>query len=238
MATIKCLGSSSAGNCYILECNDEILIIELGISWKDILKGLNYDLTKVVGCVVSHQHHDHAMSIKNALKSGLDVFSCADVQSVHPQVKVALKRKKQSVGHYKIQPIPLTHIVECYGYLIEMPDGQKLVFCTDTSAIPYKFKGINHILVESNNDDDVIIDNLCDDKFSQSRSSDHMELNKTIDFLNQNYSSELQNIVLIHLSKGNIDAGKAKSRVADELGFSNVYIAETGLELELTKEEF
>lgn len=56
MATLKTLSSGSHGNSYILECGNEQLLIELGISWKDILKGLDYNLTKVRACLVSHQH--------------------------------------------------------------------------------------------------------------------------------------------------------------------------------------
>lgn len=56
MATIKTLSSGSHGNCYVLECGNEQLLIELGISWKEILKGLDYDLTKVRACLVSHRH--------------------------------------------------------------------------------------------------------------------------------------------------------------------------------------
>lgn len=54
MATLKTISSGSIGNCYILECNDESLIIELGVSWSDILKGLNYNIGKVVGTLCSH----------------------------------------------------------------------------------------------------------------------------------------------------------------------------------------
>lgn len=56
MATLKILNSGSSGNSYILECNDEILLIELGLPWKDILNGLNYSegLQKVRGCLTSH----------------------------------------------------------------------------------------------------------------------------------------------------------------------------------------
>lgn len=53
---LKCIASSSAGNCYLLEGGKEILIIELGINFKDTKKALNYDLSKVVGAVVSHAH--------------------------------------------------------------------------------------------------------------------------------------------------------------------------------------
>lgn len=51
---LKILSSGSIGNGYILECNNERLIIELGVSWGDILKGLNYKIDDVAGCIVSH----------------------------------------------------------------------------------------------------------------------------------------------------------------------------------------
>lgn len=56
MATLRCLGSSSAGNCFILECGQDILILDAGIKMSDILKSLNYDkgLMRVRGCLVTH----------------------------------------------------------------------------------------------------------------------------------------------------------------------------------------
>lgn len=54
MATLKVIGSSSSGNAYILDCKDEQLIIELGVSFREILEGLNYKLDSVVGALCSH----------------------------------------------------------------------------------------------------------------------------------------------------------------------------------------
>jgi metal-dependent hydrolase (beta-lactamase superfamily II) len=56
MAKLKCLSSNSSGNSYILECNGERLLLELGVKWQEILKGLNYKLGDVVGVLVSHSH--------------------------------------------------------------------------------------------------------------------------------------------------------------------------------------
>lgn len=54
---IKVLSSSSNGNCYILQSlQNESLIIEAGVPWKEILKELDYDLKGVVGCLISHEH--------------------------------------------------------------------------------------------------------------------------------------------------------------------------------------
>lgn len=47
---LKCLGSSSAGNCYLLTFNSgETLILDCGISIKEIKKGLNWNIKDVVG---------------------------------------------------------------------------------------------------------------------------------------------------------------------------------------------
>ena len=56
MAILRCLASGSQGNAYILESNGEQLLLELGIRWQEILKGLNYKLGDVVGVLVSHSH--------------------------------------------------------------------------------------------------------------------------------------------------------------------------------------
>lgn len=56
MARLQCLGSSSAGNCFILTCGEDILILDAGIGMKEVLKGLNYgkDFGRVRGCLVTH----------------------------------------------------------------------------------------------------------------------------------------------------------------------------------------
>ena len=77
VSRIRVISSGSCGNAYILECGNEILILGLGISWKDIVKALNFDLSKIVACVVTHQHTDHAKSIKDAIKAGFPVYSAA-----------------------------------------------------------------------------------------------------------------------------------------------------------------
>lgn len=56
MAYLKIAGSSSKDNSYILECNNEILLIEAGVSFKNkILPAINWEGGRVVGCLVSHR---------------------------------------------------------------------------------------------------------------------------------------------------------------------------------------
>lgn len=227
MGKLTILSTGSVGNAYILECDGEQLLIELGISWKEILKGLNYDISNVVACLASHIHQDHLNkgTLQNAIKGGLSVYSCQDAQTANQQVKVLENRKKTALGGFLVQPIPLEHSCENIGFLIEHKSIGKLVFCTDCTSIPYKFKNVNQFVVEANNDSEYMLENALNDEFRASSSENHMEINDTIDFLKNNISSQTQNIILIHLSTGNIHPIDARKKVQNELSFSNVYVA-------------
>lgn len=54
---VRCIGTGSSGNCYALYGNDgKILLLDLGLVRKQILRGIDFNLSDVVGCVVSHEH--------------------------------------------------------------------------------------------------------------------------------------------------------------------------------------
>ena len=72
---LKVLGSNSKGNCYLLSTSKETLIIECGIKYKDILAGLDYDLSKVVGCLVTHEHKDHSKAMQELSDNGVDIYA-------------------------------------------------------------------------------------------------------------------------------------------------------------------
>ena len=63
MAILKTIATGSSGNAYILECANETLLIELGVSWNDILKVLNFNIENVVGACVSHAHRPRPLVI-------------------------------------------------------------------------------------------------------------------------------------------------------------------------------
>ena len=68
-------GSSSSGNCYLLYDEREILILECGVPFKNINGLPFFDLEKVVGCVISHEHGDHAGRMNEFLDYGVDCLA-------------------------------------------------------------------------------------------------------------------------------------------------------------------
>ena len=54
---LKCVNTRSQnGNCYILENDTEALILDAGVRYKDVLKVLGYNISKVAGVLISHEH--------------------------------------------------------------------------------------------------------------------------------------------------------------------------------------
>ena len=72
--TLKCIGSGSSGNCYILTCNNEKLILDAGLPIKAIKQGLGFDLQGIQGVLVTHQHQDHSLSANEFKKMGFEVW--------------------------------------------------------------------------------------------------------------------------------------------------------------------
>ena len=73
--TFTPLASSSRGNCYVVSDGDTALLLECGISFRRIKQGLGFDLSAVRACLVTHEHKDHARSVMDLLKSGVEVFA-------------------------------------------------------------------------------------------------------------------------------------------------------------------
>ena len=238
MAKIKVLGSGSKGNSYILEDNSgNMLLLELGIGWKEILKGIKYFLPKVCGCLVTHSHQDHSKSIDKALNYGLEVYSCQDVVEKHKGVILLQEEHKYKIGDFYVQPIHVEHNVENYAYLIDHKDFGRMLFYTDCVYFPYNIKDVNHIIGEVNYSEDVAIDKLCDGIDIRSHNEYHMELEDALDTLKRLNNDNLRTIMCIHLSDGQSDEKMFEKRIHDDMGIKP-YIATKGLEVELLNEDF
>lgn len=53
---MNCVSSGSSGNCYILQNEKESLIIECGCRFSEVKKALGFNVMKVVGALISHEH--------------------------------------------------------------------------------------------------------------------------------------------------------------------------------------
>lgn len=180
---------------------------------------------------------DHSKSIPNALKNYIPVYSCKEVVEKFNGVKLLKPKIKYKIGSFTVMPLPVEHNVENYAYLIEHEEIGKLVFCTDAISFHYKIKDVNHLIIEANYSDELIIDHLCENQDIRSNNQYHMELEDTIECIKNNMSSELNNVVLVHLSETQSDEQMFIEKVHAETGVKP-YVATKGVNITLNKFEF
>lgn len=53
---LRVIASGSKGNSYALIGDSEILLIEAGVRLMEVKKNIDFQISKVVGCLVSHEH--------------------------------------------------------------------------------------------------------------------------------------------------------------------------------------
>lgn len=221
---IKVLASGSKGNCYLIKTKKESLILELGIGFKEILKGLKFNLNDVVGCLVSHKHKDHSQSIGQAIKRGLNVYCNEDVaNSVKDdrRINIIEPLKKFKVGDFTVLPFDCQHTnsdgAECpnLGFLIQHKELGKILFATDTYYLKYTFSDVDHILIECNYTEKDL-DNLPSYRARVLKS--HMSLEILKDTLKTWELSNTKDITLIHLSGINGDPKYFKEEIEKATG--------------------
>ena len=239
---LRVLGSNSKGNCYLLQNENETLIIECGISFKEIKIALDFNLRNVVGCLVTHCHGDHSKAVKDLSKSGINVYSsngtfeALKITGIRLVIIEAFKQFK--VGGFTVMPFDVHHDVEePLGFLINHKDMGTLLFATDTSYLEYRFKELTNILIECNYSEKILLKNMNNDSIDSSTglriASTHMSFENCTEMIKANDNPKLKNIVLLHLSDGNSNAKEFKGQMY-ELTNKTVYIADKGLEIELS----
>lgn len=243
---LKVIGSSSAGNCYLIFNREECLIIELGFKFNVIKQTLNYNLSNVVGALVTHMHGDHSKGMLEAINAGIDVYASAgtikEMGYLSPRLHAISHGKEYKIGNFEVKPFDVTHDVpEPLGFLIRHPEIGSMVFMTDLQYSPYIFDPITHYLVEAN---------YCQNILNQKRQAGllhpsverhvrqgHMSIQTCSNLLSENDLSQTINIVLLHLSDSNSDARAFQKQIQAETA-KTVYIADKGLLIDLNLHPF
>ncbi|MDR1881784.1 MAG: MBL fold metallo-hydrolase [Prevotella sp.] len=249
---LKILGSSSAGNCYVFDNGKEALVVECGIPFQEVKKAVDFDISRIVGCLVSHEHGDHAKNVQKFLDARIRLFaSIGTIQKMGIIEKIitaafypiALKaREKQVVGNFTILPFDVQHdAAEPFGFLIQHYEMGTVLFATDTYYLPYRFNGLNNILIECNYRLDLLEANIeagrvhaiTRDRTIQS----HMSFDTCKEALLANDLSAVNNIVLIHLSDSNSNALEFQQGIREATG-KTVFVADRGMKLNFNKTPF
>jgi phosphoribosyl 1,2-cyclic phosphodiesterase len=150
------INSNSDGNCYLFTDNKgETLIVECGVRFERIKQALNFDLSRVVGCLVTHEHGDHCKGVRDAVQSGIDIYATAGtikgLKCMHHRFNAVKKGGIYKLGPFDVIAFDTHHDVnEPCGFLIKHAEMGTTLFLTDTIYCNYQFPGLNNIMIEAN----------------------------------------------------------------------------------------
>ena len=233
MIEIKALASGSKGNAYFVTDGVTPVLLECGIGWKDIQRGLNFRTSELAGCLISHEHQDHCKAAKDVMKAGIDCYmsiGTAEAIDVYShRVKIIRSKEQFVLNSWIILPFEVQHDAEePLGFLMANSAGEKLLYATDTYYIRYRFQGLTHIMIECNYSLDILRANVdagtVDANLKNRILKSHFSLEHVKEFLKANDLSKVQEIWLLHMSDGNSDANRFKREI-QELTGKMVFIA-------------
>lgn len=236
---VKTTATGSKGNNYALISGEEILLLECGVPAKEMLKTIDYQTSKVVGCLLSHEHGDHAKYIKQYMQYGVKVYGSDEVQSnielIYGEKIEGIKRmNRKKLGSFSVIPFRVPHgETDCDGWLIDSPEG-KLLFITDAEYCPYDFSkmNINYGLIECN----YSMDNISfehDEMKNRRVVQTHMEVQTCKRLIQSINSVSLRSIGLIHLSAENGNPVRFTEEIQEIVDCDvDVWVAEKGAEKE------
>ena len=229
---LKCLGSGSSGNCYILTAdNGETLLLDAGLPIMDIKRGLNWDIKCVVGAICTHTHKDHSLSVQDLEHMGIPVFK--PYESLEP-MEIGFTGGQIMAFDLTTLDGKWTHTnadgteCPCYGFLITHPEIGKLLYITDTEFCKWRFADVNHILISCNYQKKYIDDENVAKRNHVFRG--HMELGTVKYFVMANKTDSLQNVILCHLSRDNAEPSECIAEVKKIAPMAHVDFAQGGKE--------
>lgn len=246
------LGSSSSGNCYLLQTESEVLILEAGINLKDVKRALGFTYTKVVGCLVTHEHGDHSKAVPDMIALGINVHTSQGtiralgdmykIKSNHNRLKQIKAGDMFQVGSFRVIAFKIQHdVAEPLGFIINHKECGNILFITDSYYVEDTFKNINTMIIESNFSHEIVKKRMADGYLPDFRARrlfrSHMSLETCKATLQANDLSKVQRIVLIHLSDGNSNAAQFQKEIQACTG-KPVFIADAGLIIPLNKTPF
>lgn len=247
---LKTIGTGSKGNAYLLETKTEALLIECGVKTHEIKKAIDFNVSKIVGCLITHEHGDHAKYVNDLINQGIDVHATPGTfkalkinQSNHRSLQFVKTDsdnwKTQKIGGFTIKPFDINHdAAQPVGFLIHHIECGNTLYLTDTSYSNYIFKGLNNLIIECNYSDEILEKKLYGKEFLRDRIiGSHLSLETLLEMLSKNDLSKVNNIVVIHLSDSNSNAKEFEKTIRSATN-CNVSIAEANQSIQFDKYPF
>jgi len=216
------LASGSSGNAVCIESENTKLLVDCGLSGKEITKRLiqrGVNPAHLDGILVTHEHHDHILGVGVlSRKFDLPVY-------IHPRTLAASKGRMGwlprtisfetggafQAGAFSVAPFSIPHDAAYPVGFTFSSRGKKLGLATDMGFVPEPVKGrlkdVQALILESNHDLKMLQEGPYAWSLKQRVMSRHGHLSN-VDagkLLGELIHRDLENVVLAHISKVNND---------------------------------
>lgn len=234
------IASGSKGNC-ILVCSDQTnLLVDVGITYRDFSKRCEeIGFTgKIDGILVTHAHNDHIKGIAKMceMQESAVVYAGRLLwRTLYDKINVDKERCRSfedafSAGDIDVLPFPTQHDVDySCGFTFDC-DGDRVSVATDlgeiTPPVMESIKGSQVVLLESNYDENMLLDGDYPPYLKQRIMSSHGHLSNTdcakacVELAKNN----VETIILGHLSENNNLPELALDRCLRELRQNDVAV--------------
>lgn len=234
----RCLSSGSSGNSYYLGTRRQGLLIDAGISARQIQKGLReigIDFKNIVGVLVTHDHADHIRAVGTlGERVHLPIYTTVDIhggidRNYGVREKLRTSRRYFEKGQewelfgFRINTFGIDHdSTDCLGYAIDY-NGQRFVIMTDCGSVNPEMeryiRTANHLVIEANHDEHLLLTGAYPTYLKQRILSPngHQSNDTCGQLLVRNYHEALRNVWLCHLSLENNDPDVAYETVRKHL---------------------
>ncbi len=167
------LASGSSGNCHFITDNESHVLIDAGLSGKQIqgkLQEINVDPNRLTAILISHEHSDHIQgagilsrrfNIPIYANEGTWLGMESKLGKLSPDnIKVFTTATRFNVGEIQIKPYSISHDAnEPVGFCLE-GQGIKISIATDlghmTEEITTEIKDSHLVVLESNHDVEML----------------------------------------------------------------------------------
>lgn len=218
------IASGSSGNCTYIEADNTSFLVDVGISGKRVVAGLeiiDVDPASINGILITHEHSDHIKGIGiYSRKYNVPIYATAKawdkllednmIGKVHEDnIRILEKGQYLSVGNLNIMPYEIYHdAIDPVGYIFEYED-KKIAVATDIGKVDEHIlchlRGADGILLEFNHDIRMLEAGSYPFPLKKRILSDvgHLNNDAAAEALVEIYHPGLKWAVLGHLSKDN-----------------------------------
>lgn len=235
---IEVLGTGSSGNCYKVKIGRATLLLECGLPYKTIQKKLNFKVSEIDACLITHEHQDHAKAVKELMRAGVDCYmtkGTAETLKVKWHRLNTFRKDDKGQGYcwkffsdIQILPFEAVHdVAEPVSYFIKTRDDKEsLVFVTDTAYLKYKIPECDVLMIECNYvkaklDENVRLGNI-NTSLRNRIVKNHLSLESLVEALRAASLDRCRKIYLLHLSDGNSDEKLIKRTIQETTGIEVV----------------